>query len=239
MNQEFNEWSHEDQLPLLRKTSAPSSGGFSSTLPLAIFVTFCNLILLLMVIGETSDPTSMGFEETPASQQELPINNQIAIFFTPEILYWQNEIIKWAQEWELDPNLVATVMQIESCGDPLAKSYAGALGLFQVMPYHFQFGEMPFNPNTNAKRGLSYLRNSIDSHLSPRLALAGYNGGISTASKPESLWPKETVRYVYWGENIYQDTLEGNSESIYLNEWLESGGASLCAQARERLGLIP
>ncbi|NIS82480.1 MAG: hypothetical protein GTO14_20255, partial [Anaerolineales bacterium] len=38
--------------------------------------------------------------------------------FTPEVLYWSADILTWAAEYELNPNLVATVIQIESCGHP-------------------------------------------------------------------------------------------------------------------------
>jgi len=134
----------------------------------------------------------------------------------------------------LDPNLVATVMQIESCGYSRAKSPAGAIGLFQVMPYHFKEGENPYQPDTNARRGLSYLRQSLESGGNTRLALAGYNGGINGTKNPEEYWPDETLRYLYWGVRIYQDTKEGKEHSPRLEEWLNSGGDYLCQLAREQ-----
>jgi soluble lytic murein transglycosylase-like protein len=77
---------------------------------------------------------------------------QIASFFSPEVKYWQPHIIKWARQYQLDANLIATVMQIESCGNAAAVSHAGAMGLFQVMPFHFMPGENAFDPAINAKR---------------------------------------------------------------------------------------
>lgn len=159
----------------------------------------------------------------------------LAPLFTPEIDYWGDEIIAWATQADLDPNLVATVMQIESCGDPRAISSAGAAGLFQVMPYHFERGENPYAPNTNAKRGLDYLKRSLESaNGNYRLAFAGYNGGVGVISKAETDWAAETVRYVYWGSGIYADALRGASRSDRLDEWLSHGGASLCTQARAK-----
>src|SRR3970040_424776 len=61
--------------------------------------------------------------------------------FTPEVRHWTNAIVAWAELHQLDPNLVATVMQIESCGAPYVVSGSGAQGLFQVMPFHFTGGE--------------------------------------------------------------------------------------------------
>jgi soluble lytic murein transglycosylase-like protein len=150
------------------------------------------------------------------------------------VRYWEKEILTWADQWDLDPNLIATIIQIESCGDPKVKSPAGATGLFQVMPYHFAPGENPYRPGINARRGLAYLKRSLKAfNGNIRLALAGYNAGISGASRPESLWPTETQRYVYWGEHIYTDARENKRSSRYLNEWLDRGGAYLCTRAQK------
>ncbi|MDH5507723.1 MAG: lytic transglycosylase domain-containing protein [Anaerolineae bacterium] len=166
--------------------------------------------------------------------------NRLAPLFAPEVLYWEPQILVWSQAMQLDPNLAATIMQIESCGDPLALSPSGAIGLFQVMPYHFIEGEDPFTPETNARRGLGYLRQAWDAAGGvPRLAFAGYNGGINGMQMPESAWPDETQRYTYWGQHIYQDARRGRSSSVVLDEWFASGGASLCQQARLRLGIAP
>ncbi len=183
-----------------------------------------------------------NFYLLPANQSrgDASGSDGLAPLFTPEVQYWAAKIIAWGNEWGIDPNLVATVMQIESCGDPRAASSAGAMGLFQVMPFHFAAGEDPYDPQTNAWRGMAYLSKAL-STLSgnPRLALAGYNGGISRATGAESDWPAETVRYAYWGTGIYNDAAAGKKHSPTLTEWLEKGGAGLCAQARQRLGITP
>jgi soluble lytic murein transglycosylase-like protein len=129
-------------------------------------------------------------------------------------------------------------MQIESCGDPRATSRSGAMGLFQVMPFHFTAGEKPYEPDTNALRGLDYLRRSLDKASgNARLALAGYNGGIGVISRGEWSWAAETARYVKYGYPIYEDALGGVSTSATLNEWYGRYGAGLCRQAAQRLGL--
>lgn len=172
----------------------------------------------------------------PSLNISQPVKSQLASFFSPSVLRWQDEIIAWAQDHGLDPNLVATVMQIESCGDPRALSRAGAMGLFQVMPYHFSGGEDAYSPHTNAARGLAYLELSLKSFDgNAGMALAGYNGGINGASRPQSQWFQETVDYKYWGENIYADAAAGKGHSPVLDEWLGAGGASLCAQAEQRV----
>jgi soluble lytic murein transglycosylase-like protein len=182
-----------------------------------------------------NQPTETNTEPQPAP---VLVGTGIAPLFTPAVQHWAPQISEWATEWNLDPNLVATVMQIESCGDPGAASVAGAMGLFQVMPFHFEPGEDGYDPQTNANRGLAYLHQALQARGGePRLALAGYNGGITGAKRPENQWPSETQRYVRWGTGIYEDAVAGKQQSSHLEEWLARGGSGLCERASARLGL--
>jgi soluble lytic murein transglycosylase-like protein len=162
----------------------------------------------------------------------------LSSIFTPEVQHWAEKIVAWATPFQLDPNLVATVMQIESCGGPGAVSSSKAQGLFQVMPFHFAPGENMQDPATNAARGLAYLALGLTrAGGDAGLALAGYNGGHSQIGKDSALWPSETKRYWYWGTGIYADALSGQTTSTRLQEWLNAGGASLCAKASQELGI--
>lgn len=187
---------------------------------------------LLALFAFTTSSQSMPMQTSaPGSVQLSPI-------FTPEVQYWKNSISRWANASGLDPDLVAVIMQIESCGNPYARSGAGAIGLFQVMPYHFLTTDDPAAPDTNAARGLDYLARSLSAAGNDvRLALAGYNGGIGLISSSEWSWPAETIRYAYWGSGIYADAVGGASSSSRLDEWLSAGGASLCEQADQKLGI--
>jgi len=165
-------------------------------------------------------------------------STNISPIFTREVQYWSADINRWSNASALDPNLVAVIMQIESCGNPSARSGAGAMGLFQVMPFHFRFGENAYNPETNALRGLNYLARSLQAaNGDARLALAGYNGGIGVISRYEATWPAETKRYIYYGAPMYADARSGNSSSPTLDEWYRKYGAGLCRAASQRLGL--
>jgi len=158
--------------------------------------------------------------------------------FTKEVRHWGNDIVRWANAAGVDPNLAATVMQIESCGDPRATSRSGATSLFQVMPFHFKFGENPYDPETNAQRGLNYLSRALQAGGgNARLALAGYNGGIGVIARSEWAWPSETKRYVLYGAPIYEDARSGATSSAALTEWYQKYGAGLCRQAAQRLGI--
>ncbi len=203
--------------------------------PVTVLLVSFGLLLLLVSSSIPQKLTEAAGQTAPVSQ-----SGSIAPFFTPEVQYWGSQIVTWATEHNLDPNLVATVMQIESCGDPFARSSAGAMGLFQVMPYHFRQGENSYDPATNALRGLSYLHKSWQENQGDiKHTLAGYNGGIATSQQLALTWPAETKRYVKWGEPIYRDAANGRANSKTLNEWLKAGGSSLCRQANQRLGINP
>jgi soluble lytic murein transglycosylase-like protein len=197
---------------------------------LAVLIMSTVLVLGLSKI----DIAQAGTATYPSSENPVTTTGGIAPLFSPEVQAWEAQILSWSEKYALDPNLVATVMQIESCGYARARSHAGAMGLFQVMPYHFQEGEDPYNPATNAKRGLVYLKQSLQVGGTPLLALAGYNGGITGAQRPQTSWPEETHRYIYWGVAIYQDAQNGLEHSPRLEEWLSRGGASLCNMAKSQ-----
>lgn len=173
-----------------------------------------------------------------AAAAPQPVTGGIAPIFTREVQHWAPQIVAWANEFGIDPNMAATVMQIESCGDPNAVSSAGAQGLFQVMPFHFEPGENMQDPATNARRGMAYLALGMQqTGGDTSRTFAGYNGGHGTAAKSWEQWPNETQRYYVWSTGIYRDAVAGNPSSETLNNWLAAGGAGLCNQAAARLGL--
>lgn len=194
--------------------------------------------LLLASFAWKAEPAPVTFVQSVSNVTPNSIPQSLSPIFREEVLYWANSIIGWASASNLDPNLVATIMQIESCGDPRATSSAGAMGLFQVMPFHFHSSDSPYNPDTNAARGLAYLVRSLEAAGGDaRLAMAGYNGGISIINRGEWTWSAQTKRYVQYGAPIYSDAVSGVTFSNALNEWYTNYGVSLCRQAHQRLGL--
>ena len=220
--------------------SAQGSGCLSGFLVPPLAVLLVGLLLAFFVKGLSIPVQAESLSVTTTMQTTISAvpATSLSPIFTPEIHYWADSITRWAAVSNLDPNLAAVVMQIESCGDPRATSRAGAIGLFQVMPFHFQAGEDPYQPDTNALRGLGYLKRSLDTAGgNARLALAGYNGGIGVISRGEWSWAAETARYVKYGYSIYEDARSGVTTSASLNEWYGRYGAGLCRQAAQRLGL--
>ena len=185
-------------------------------------------------------------ESVPAAAQENggdtavapALSGSISPVFSKEIKHWEPQILGWAAQYDLDPDIIATIMQIESCGDPNAVSGAGAQGLFQVMPFHFEAGEDMQYPDSNAYRGMTFY-NTMLAHTGGdvMLSFAGYNGGYAATDYPYDQWPAETQRYLYWAQGIYEDAKAGLNESGRLQEWMNAGGAGLCQQASARLGI--
>lgn len=193
------------------------------------------LILVLLRGGIQQAP--LVLKDQPAQSQNntsQPNRDRIAPVFTPEVQYWGAYIMRWSQQYGVDPDILATVIQIESCGQYLVNSPAGAQGLFQVMPFHFTEGENMLDPETNARRGINYLIGGLelaDGHIG--LAMAGYNGGWGVIPRGWGRWATETRNYYIWGSGIYMDAIKGKrpEESAALQSWLSAGGINLCRQA--------
>ena len=95
-----------------------------------------------------------------------------------------------AQANNLDPNLIAAVMQVESAGNQNAYSSSGAVGLMQVMPRDglaasFQcvngpcFADRPssdqlFDPQFNVQYGSALLAGYIQANFTVRDGLFAY-----------------------------------------------------------------
>ena len=181
--------------------------------------------------GDVLQAPRTAFDPTSATGILSPV-------FTPEVRHWANDIFRWSAAHGLDPNIIATVMQVESCGDPQAMSGAGAMGLFQVMPFHFTDGEDMLDPDTNARRGMNYLVERLEqTNGDLGRSFAGYNGGHVAAATTWDNWYNETQRYYVWTTGIMNDIQAGLVPSPTIESWLQAGGASLCRQAAARLEL--
>ncbi len=236
------------------QTAASRKGGCLSGFllpPLAVLVVGAILTVVLINVSPSTTAPVKAAVLSPvvqATSENIPqpptsfiagSPGEISPIFMPEIQYWSGEIKAWANAAGLDPNLVATVMQIESCGYQKATSRSGAIGLFQVMPFHFAAGEDAYDPNVNAARGLDYLKRSLQAANGDiRLALAGYNGGIGVINQPESNWANQTRNYVAAGFRIYTKASSSNITAEDVQQWT-SNVTALCRQAAAAEGINP
>jgi soluble lytic murein transglycosylase len=97
-------------------------------------------------------------------------------------------VVVEARRHSLEPSLVLAVMHVESRFYNFAVSPVGAMGLMQVMPstgaelaarlgLHWVGPQTLFDPTTNVRLGVAYLRELSDRYGSISTALAAYNWG--------------------------------------------------------------
>jgi soluble lytic murein transglycosylase-like protein len=115
-------------------------------------------------------------------------------------------IIEAAAQNGVPPSLALAVAQAESNLNPNAVSYAGAQGIFQLMPgTAAMLGVMnPYDPQQNINGGVRYLAQLLAQFGDPYQAVAAYNWGPGNVSNAISEWgsnwfayaPAETQAYV-------------------------------------------
>ncbi len=120
----------------------------------------------------------------------------------PEI---DRHVAEAAERFGLPPHWIRAVIAVESAGDPLAVSRAGAMGLMQVMPATWTelraahgLGDDPFDPRDNILAGAAYLRAMHDRFGTPGF-LAAYNAGPGRYAEHLATGrplPRETRDYV-------------------------------------------
>jgi hypothetical protein len=104
-----------------------------------------------------------------------------------------------ARAYHLSPELVDSVIGVESNYNPYAISPKGAQGLMQLMPRTARrFGvKNVFDPKENVEGGVKYLKFLEDTFQDDRLAIAAYNAGEGAVAKYGDVPPyKETIEYV-------------------------------------------
>lgn len=105
-----------------------------------------------------------------------------------------------AKRADLSPELVISVIHVESAFNPYAVSYVGAQGLMQVMPFWKnelgRKGDNLINPATNLRYGCTILKHYLKREKGDWIrALARYNGSLGRTKYPEKVmnfWQK------YW-----------------------------------------
>jgi soluble lytic murein transglycosylase-like protein len=115
--------------------------------------------------------------------------------------YYEEEILRAAKQYNVDPDLVKAVIKVESNFSSTAVSQKGAVGIMQLMPETAQDYSVndPFNPTENINGGTKYLKDLMEMfNGNLRLALAAYNAGQNAVIKYGFKIPpySETIDYV-------------------------------------------
>ncbi|MEI2284329.1 phage tail tape measure protein [Paenibacillus polysaccharolyticus] len=138
-------------------------------------------------------------DETPTPLDYIPSSTKS---YTGK---YANFINKYAQQYNVDPNMIAAIIQTESGFNPSAKSPAGAVGLMQLMPDTAKgLGvKNSLDPEQNIKGGTQYFSDQLVRFKgNVKHALAAYNAGPNRVNKwvengeINNIPIKETKNYV-------------------------------------------
>ena len=118
-----------------------------------------------------------------------------------------------AARHNVDPNLVRSVIKVESNFNPHAVSRKGAMGLMQLMPSTARSLNVsnPFDPAQNVDAGVRHLKKLLESYGgNVPLSLAAYNAGTGAVARSAGV-PHfaETQNYVRRITNLYKGRVEG------------------------------
>ena len=128
-----------------------------------------------------------GVRPTPIRESTVAAGNIRPVADTVTTVPAIGPIIdKYAREFQLDPQLIRSVIATESAYQHRAVSPKGALGLMQLMPSTAaRLGVSdPFDPDQNIRGGVKHLRflmNTFNNDLS--LSLAAYNAGENLVAR--------------------------------------------------------
>jgi len=184
------------------------------------------------------------------SRPLTPESYKITIPWLPDtVRYWEDAILEMAEKYEIDPDLIAIVMTIESGGASQVSSEVGAKGLMQIMPdtekdIASKFLKEPrtdydiWDPRTNIEFGVAYvayLRDEFgtkeqgpDWDSTTEIVAAGYNGGPGAANSLDSGRGLESEQTIQHSRDTVGMWRERNAvASPTYQRWYERGGSRL------------
>jgi soluble lytic murein transglycosylase len=189
--------------------------------------------LLLIQLGKTYAGVqkiwNLTQRDEPQEQKEWEWLRQTPAYWYGLFPFpYQEAILNYARQYQINPLLVISVMRKESNFAPEIDSRAGAIGLMQIVPQTAQWVAEQINladysltkPDDNINIGswyLAYLHNHQQHNTNSLLAIASYNAGmgnISSWMKRYSLEdPDLFVEKIPFPET--QDYIEG----VFSNYW--------------------
>lgn len=108
--------------------------------------------------------------------------------------------------------VVACIIRRESNGDPnIVNPDSGATGLMQIMPFHFEEGRDPKDPDWNVRKGLSIFAGKIAKAQDLYRALFWYSGKAGRPEAPfiEEYWEPFVAWYKeFWGVDLEPDGVD-------------------------------
>ncbi|MCD6285279.1 MAG: transglycosylase SLT domain-containing protein, partial [Anaerolineae bacterium] len=146
-------------------------------------------LLTILVIGVFAGFTPTRGGAVAASVDSVgggslrPSSSDLSRYWSPRVQQWESLIVQEAERRQLDSDLLASLVWMESRGDAVAVGPVGAVGLMQVMPREAGFAWRPthdelLDPETNLFWGTRTLATVVKQGEGDIFnALAAYNGG--------------------------------------------------------------
>lgn len=157
----------------------------------------------------STNSRSVGF----AKMLNQEIAQQQPVSQTQQMAYIEKVVHRAAQKYNLDPNLIKSIIKAESNFEPNALSSKGAQGLMQLMPGTAKALGVnnPWDIAENIEGGVKYFREKLNQfNGNIDLALAAYNAGPNNVLKHGGIPPyPETQNYI---KNIHRYLNEYNKE---------------------------
>lgn len=143
----------------------------------------------------------------PATPASIAAYAAVLRQYNPEMPEWQSKdlarhLLITATRWKVDTNMLAAIVTVESSWHTHAVSYAGAIGLGQLMPgTAATLGVNPHDPVENLQGAARYLRGLLEKFGANRnryaLVFAAYNAGPLAVQRFGGIPPYyETQHYV-------------------------------------------
>ncbi len=135
---------------------------------------------LTLAVALLAAMTVLVFPYPALAQSGSPSGDpRLSPYWDPAVSRWEPIILQYAQQRNLDPDLIASVIWKESLGRPRECGPAGAVGLMGVMPFEWRpSADELENPWTNLFWGARALAHTIrDGDGDLYYSLAAYNGG--------------------------------------------------------------
>jgi len=208
------------------------------------------LLAPVLVLGAVTAFSMVGLAACGAATNEAKKSDQVAQspivaalasrWLPPVLEPWKPMILAAAAKHNVDPDVLAIMMLVESSGNPEARSPSGAVGLMQIMPKtgesiakerniaDFTIDKLQ-DPATNIDFGAWYLARQVDTFGKDKtptekieLAAAAYNGGTKSVQQylaGEKPLADETTRYKTLVAGMW--TERSAAESTTYRSWRE------------------
>jgi soluble lytic murein transglycosylase-like protein len=172
---------------------------------LRVFMTASLLTFCLAPLGSLTASASPSI--VPSNPAAVSAYARVLRKFNPQMPVWQSSklakhVLQNAVHWRIDANILVALVSVESSWRTHARSYAGAIGLGQLMPGTARSLHVnPRDPYQNLQGSAHYLGGLLNKYRnSPHrysLAFAAYNAGPRAVSEFGGIPPYyETQHYV-------------------------------------------